>query len=512
MSENYNKNHHQAINCPVCLHGFDSEQHAPKIFPPCGHTVCKDCLAKILKMDNPQCPLDKWYFSGEYRTLEDFPTNYLGKDLLERNSNWSQCPLHHEPNQVICLTDNTIICTHCGLFGNHKGHDFKLLLDYKETAQQKKEQLETIAEKSSEKFAKMSSSLKKIHRHIKNIITQRFQILHAAVEKQENNMQFKLDNILGEEKSKLENIKSSLNIKEKLKELSLPDLFSNTNIIKILEEDLADLEKKLSQKLFAYNTQLTEDLLELCKIFQDGLPQEDFLKDFNVFDPLKIQLLKFEEERSFAPEQKQQFFTLDLSASNNKEEIQKLLFTVPNVKEIILDFSNSSITDEVLEEFSVKALPNLDKIQNLEVRFTDSKLTDDGIENFMINLPNISGLRVVGLSSLKVSDNGLRSFVNNKLPLLSNLKNCAIDSENTSISNHLKQQLKKFEEREILDHIKNEELSKQAQQKLPQSQPLKSQPLKPVVSEAHANLFSPQQSEPNLFSQTRPNLFSSREP
>jgi hypothetical protein len=35
------------------------------------------------------------------------------------------CPEHQKPLEIVCITDEQMICPHCAIFGNHKDHIFK---------------------------------------------------------------------------------------------------------------------------------------------------------------------------------------------------------------------------------------------------------------------------------------------------------------------------------------------------------------------------------------------------
>jgi len=147
--------HIESIKCPVCLVPFDTSKKVPKIFPTCGHTVCQECLLQVLEMDRPKCPLDQLKFGRDFQTINAFPTNFLGKDLLEVRGSWSQCESHKEQNKMVCLTDNTLVCAGCVVFGDHKGHDVKLLSDFADLAKIKRDELQTM----SDKFSKIISEL-----------------------------------------------------------------------------------------------------------------------------------------------------------------------------------------------------------------------------------------------------------------------------------------------------------------------------------------------------------------
>jgi len=116
----------------------------------------------------PKCPLDNLSFGS--RSIEAFPTNILGKDLLEMEGKWAICESHREQKKVICLTDNTLICTNCAIFGDHKGHQVKQLSSFEGVLNQKKDQLSAVAEKMFE----LTNDLEEKKKSLKEAIKDKF--------------------------------------------------------------------------------------------------------------------------------------------------------------------------------------------------------------------------------------------------------------------------------------------------------------------------------------------------
>jgi len=281
------------INCPVCLHEYDTKIRVPKIFPSCGHSICQNCLIQVLKMKYPQCPLDKMRFGNSFRTVDAFPINFLGKDLLEISNLWSKCQTHHEPNKMICLTDKILVCADCALFGDHKGHHIQLLSDVKNTAQKKKEELKVLSDAVLNQFNQLKSSFKQKQQSMRDSIHQSFQKLHATIHRQQTEMLLRLDTIFAEEKIELKNFmrKSShlsLDIQKKLKEFS--DMTSLPNLTKLFTEDLSDLKKNVEGNRIATEIQQINQLSELLVVLQNSLPKEDLFKDLNLVEPFNQQL------------------------------------------------------------------------------------------------------------------------------------------------------------------------------------------------------------------------------
>jgi len=120
----------QLFSCSVCYTEFDNKEKKPKIIPGCGHTICLFCLEKILGMSKPMCPLDRKPLT---RKIEDYSTNIIVLQLIEEKTQGG-CPLHNEPNNLVCLDDKCLICKYCAEYGDHKGHKIKHVNDVQKEA------------------------------------------------------------------------------------------------------------------------------------------------------------------------------------------------------------------------------------------------------------------------------------------------------------------------------------------------------------------------------------------
>jgi len=294
----------ESIKCPVCLTPFDANKCIPKILPICGHTVCEECLIQVLRMGTPKCPLDKLSFGRDFRSIDSFPTNFLGKHLLEWNGKWRRCSTHpQEISKVICLTDQTLICSDCAIFGDHQGHEIKSLSEVQNLANLKKNQLSEILNQIFINVSKFEKSISGKEQTIKEIIKERFQLLYEIIKKQETQMLLKLDKMLEQEiaamKIPLLDDKAS-EIKKKLQEF--PQILTNPNLlIKALEEDFTELEETVADEL-TLTSQKMEEFTSLLDTFEKSLPKEDLLKDLNTTDALDKNLAEFHEKRKFSLE------------------------------------------------------------------------------------------------------------------------------------------------------------------------------------------------------------------
>lgn len=172
----------EELQCPRCLHEFDSQEHVPHMIPSCGHTICSLCVQSFL--DSPEtlnefiCPEDKVPIQIQGKDLNSFPKNVILIRLVERkrtlaNGTFAEdikststskttprksftpkkveskeneenipptnqevhivakpevplnCPEHGRRLEIVCLDHKCRICTNCALFGQHKGHFVK---------------------------------------------------------------------------------------------------------------------------------------------------------------------------------------------------------------------------------------------------------------------------------------------------------------------------------------------------------------------------------------------------
>jgi len=608
----------QSIHCPVCLYPFDAHERLPKISPACGHTVCKECLLQVLKMDTPKCPLDKLKFDKDLRTIHAFPTNFLGKELLEMKTKWTTCESHKKDNEIICLTDSTLVCSNCVIFGDHKGHEVRLLSDFEKTIKQKKNQLSALSEKFSKAPSGLQTTLKEKKRNIRSMITDRFESLRSKILKKELEMLFKFESTFMDEEINLNNLISNtsfqipINLQAKLKEFNdTLSALSNPNILTLAEEDFSSLEEEFAEKLAPLEAKQTEKISKILALFQKSLPNEDLLKDFETLDPLNQDIIKSLEQKSPSPQivdllipsveldisheagarilkiedsttkkslilkkpdrekitqvqcrltlpkgiiensilsvlillskhlvnvdsisliidgprgvnrevafygliltlfsHPERLKSLEISVSNvvvrdfgplylfekvlpqikdlrsfycafsetqttsavlraltkinfsenqnlerfrlhlpgtllEEQDIIQFLNKTPNVKDLLLGFGHTGLTDQALESFSTKILPSLNKVERLEVGLWETKLTDAGVSKFLANLPDITNL-LIGLQLLRISDASIQEFLDKKLTSFNNLEELQVELSDTNVSQNLRRKIQNW--------------------------------------------------------------------
>ena len=142
--------------CTSCKTDFN-EENQPRLFPDCGHTFCSSCVSILIQnktqVECPEDGLSNSHFSVE-KGMESFPINcsllkLMSKRQTSRKSprrfrieleNYDKrdlCRDHNKTSDIVCLTDKTMICHKCALFGEHKTHEYKEIDDFKMLVQEK---------------------------------------------------------------------------------------------------------------------------------------------------------------------------------------------------------------------------------------------------------------------------------------------------------------------------------------------------------------------------------------
>ena len=121
-------------HCQVCFEAYEETgKHVPRILP-CFHSVCEDCIKKLMKENNLDCPECRAKHPAANGFLS-FPQNKYIISNVKRNAQFPTCDIHNRVMTLFCNETNcrVPICSRC-LINDHKNHgmkDFKE--EYKET-------------------------------------------------------------------------------------------------------------------------------------------------------------------------------------------------------------------------------------------------------------------------------------------------------------------------------------------------------------------------------------------
>lgn len=138
------------FKCPGCKTRFDDGAHSPLILSKCAHHFCKECVRKdpnSTKNGSFLCPLDG-IVSEVLAGNPDSKTASQG-DRGERVSGLPAkgCVEHNRKFEFFCLNDEIEICSLCGLFGAHKGHQIIVHKELEEVTKKLVQEIESERKK-----------------------------------------------------------------------------------------------------------------------------------------------------------------------------------------------------------------------------------------------------------------------------------------------------------------------------------------------------------------------------
>lgn len=206
--------------CFGCKQEFNTGVHQPLILPSCGHTVCKSCIEGWLEQtpDRVACPEDgKEFMLDAAEGVNAFPKNIsLGRLLTEKSKaeepppplsaepetqDPAFCRSHKKVADLICITDEKVICADCVLFGEHKSHDYKRGIEFMKEAQKKFEantvELEALKHnpliaESDRKLSELRDKIRARQDELNTKLADHFEQLHAKLRDVERGVQEEL--------------------------------------------------------------------------------------------------------------------------------------------------------------------------------------------------------------------------------------------------------------------------------------------------------------------------------
>lgn len=110
------------LTCGTCLCVYDAIEHSPKLLP-CSHTVCKNCLERIVEAQTHdvgyfRCPICREHIGIPRGGVASFPPSYLVNQLLDlmsrqRRDVIPKCSSHSSQELLFCETCDSVFCTLC---------------------------------------------------------------------------------------------------------------------------------------------------------------------------------------------------------------------------------------------------------------------------------------------------------------------------------------------------------------------------------------------------------------
>lgn len=230
--------------CFGCKQEFDLVAKEPLVLPSCGHTVCRSCLSEWVG-ETPgkvRCPEDEKEFSFEAGDgLGAFPKNISLTRLLSEKTRTEEanaapvsppqnqpatpspvpspaspvspvvpepevveeriCVTHKKTADLVCITDQKIICADCVLFGEHKSHDYKRCMEFLRESEGKLDvivaELESVKQSpmisgAEKKLSELRDKIKARQDELNSKLAAHFEQLHAKLRDIERSVQSEL--------------------------------------------------------------------------------------------------------------------------------------------------------------------------------------------------------------------------------------------------------------------------------------------------------------------------------
>ena len=319
--------------CTICKSDFDIKEKMPRLLPCCGHTFCSECLEKILKINKKtfQCPFDKKEMDLDNNGVKNFPINFALRAYInqkkkkkekkkeKKNKNKKGCKLHKMEFDLICLSDNKMICQHCALFGDHKNHDFRRIEDY-----------------CNEIFVELNQVEKSMDKTDKDIF-----IIDEFEKEISVKIEFKKKKIIGDIKKKFNTIRGLLDIKENIMVKNITEDFDN-----VLEKKIDFLTENKNIKL------KKEKILKKIKKIKKYLEVNNFAANVN----------KIFKKNSFIS-----------SLKKIKKKISNIKKEKKNIEKIITEKKFNLDNTEILKVLEKNLFLNNDKIKLEEEKVLEIK-------------------------------------------------------------------------------------------------------------------------------------------
>jgi len=430
----------QLFNCPICYVEFNNEDRKPKILPLCGHTICLVCLENILKMHKSSCPLDRKLLE---KKIDNYSTNIIMLQLIEEKAQLvSQgCPLHNEPNNMICLEDKSIVCKYCADYGDHKGHKVKHLNDVQKEASIKRKNLKEMIDVLEKEEQTIYGELEESRSSLLLENKKRFGFLRDEINRMEQESFHCIQESFAFKKLEIsQKLKSHRKAKETLQKKA-QDLgeISNTEVfLKAFGEESHELIESIEK-------QITKDAL-----FAEV---EDFKKDFKgglgeLEEKFSTLLKEHQQRAKLQPvlnfEDKDFFKTLRLSKKADRLVLSPLLegekpclLELPETcDKISLNFSQGVLDDDYI--LAVSSLwKKMGKVEDVRIDVSHKDTPVSELLDFCSYLFYvISGAEKVelGLASCGVTDNHFEDILYTKFGFLKDLKGIRLQFRGTKIT------------------------------------------------------------------------------
>ncbi|XP_052820878.1 tripartite motif-containing protein 2-like isoform X2 [Mya arenaria] len=122
VSINYEDFNDSFLTCGTCLCVYDGAEHHPKLLP-CSHTVCKNCLERIVDTQihdtgTFRCPICRETIGIPRGGVISFPPSFIVNQLLDlmsrqRRDVIPKCSVHSGEELLFCESCDSVFCVQC---------------------------------------------------------------------------------------------------------------------------------------------------------------------------------------------------------------------------------------------------------------------------------------------------------------------------------------------------------------------------------------------------------------
>lgn len=455
----------ESFECPICQNIYDDKSHTPRILRKCGHTLCSECLGKILQSSSRQCPLDKKKFGRTSTTIERFHKNFALLGILAERNTIKVCSEHQMKLKYTCLEDGSKICPECALHGAHKGHEAKLTKTLKMEHRERRKKLTKLSEDQSLNKKRQLNALQSKEQEMVKNIKEGFSVLKEILQDKELEMIYGAKLLINSERKAIflgSREERNLNdeIQKGIKEI---ESFEKTeNYLSIKDKDFDGLaaksESNLLQKVSNERITRLEQVSKTAKM--ETLKHQHQLAQLNAFTRSTLD----EIYQHFKTQECQELFSkvdllsskvLEIPSRLNLLQLEDTLFISfikkrpeildinpiqwEQIKRLDFDFSEGNILDE---DLSILASIRFQfaELTALKMKFNSAKAEQKNLGILLRSMPiffkQIEKLLEleINLEDCKANERSLVHFMNNFVAKALNLKRLKINLDSTLIT------------------------------------------------------------------------------